>query len=183
MALRSFDAPPDKINFSKKTSAHLEPVAVFLVILFTILVLALIGRGMYDVDRLFNPNYSTCTSEGLSGASCNSYYYYWNRDLHWSYITVPLGVFFLILAINVRKRKHLLWHKAFFSSFVVLTSTMAGVTFYYVAHFLFTFQRMIAWYFLFGAGVILILSLILYIDRKNKPSGELNDDGEDDGGY
>jgi len=172
MALRTFGAIPEQ-NFPHNSGEKimLAPLVAFLVILFVLTLLVLQARGMYDVNRLYNPNYASCVNQ-LESLDCNNYYFFWNRALNWSYVAVPLFAIYLALALTLRKKKHIMWQKGFFRALVFLTFLNATLIAVYISHFLFTFHRMLAWYVLFGAAAALILALVIYLDRRNRKKSE-----------
>ncbi len=179
MAFRTFDAPPETAHKSHKPSKPtVTPAAVFLVMLFVITMLILQGRAFYDVNRLFNLDYSACVGDQGMTDACNEYYYYWNRALTWSYVSVPLLAGYLILSLVLRKKKTLNWQKAFYRAFIFLTFVDGAVIFTYASMFLFRFHRMLAWYVMFGTAAVLLVSLIIFIDKKNRKKNE-PEEGED----
>lgn len=174
MALRTFAAIPGPVpGFHKDKKKSLPAAAAWLVILLVATLLFLQGRGMYDVNRLFNPNYLTCISDVGSVGGCDQYYYHWHRVIAWSYVSLPLFLIYLVLSLLLRKKHNATWQRAFFGAFVFLTLAVAAIIFAYITNFLFQFHRMLSWYVLFGVAAALLVALLIYIDKKNRqPANE-----------
>ena len=152
-----------------KPKEHLTALRVFLSFLLTLTLVALGERGLYDLNRLFNPLYQVCNQAQylLSvGQSCQVESYAFKELLLHSYISFPLFVIFLGLMLYLRHHRLSTWQRALFrvSSAVAI---IFGVQFLLeVVFFLFRFHQVEAWYFSLGVVAVLLMTLVIYLERR-----------------
>ncbi len=119
-------------------------LSVFLSFLLTVTLVALGERGLYDLNRLYNPQYQACNQAQYlltGGQSCQVESYAFKTLLFHSYVSFPLFVIFLGLMLYLRHHRLTTWQRALFrvSSSVAI---IFGVQFLMeVILFLFHFHR------------------------------------------
>jgi len=154
----------------KPTKERLALSSVFLSLLLAITLIGLGQRGLYDLNRLFNPHYQVCNQARylLSvGDSCPWEQYAFNTVLLHSYLSLPLFVLFLGLVIWLRKRRLATWQTALYrvSNGVAI---FFGVEFILeVIIYLFQYHQVVGWYAALGITAILLIVLVVYIERRN----------------
>lgn len=148
-----------------------EKLTITAITLSVILVLALVVlqiKGLYDINRYFNPHYQVCTQQLTEPGygECSGEDYAWQRVLLWSYLSGGLFLIYLTLALTFKKRKSYTWQVALFRIFTILTFFAAVVMILYLNQYLFEYHQDIAWYVALGTIVILSLVLVIYIERR-----------------
>ncbi len=153
-----------------KPKDHLTPLSVFLALLLAATLIALGERGLYDLNRLYNPQYQSCNQGSLlptlGGESCAAEHYIFTSLLLHSYVSLPLFVFFLALMLFLRNRRLGTWQRALFR----VSNTVAivfGLQFLFeVTLYLFRFHRITAWYFFLTVLALFLITLVIYLERK-----------------
>ncbi|MFH1111759.1 MAG: hypothetical protein V1712_01675 [Patescibacteria group bacterium] len=174
----------DESIFINSNQHHHKPVkpvipekltitAIFLSVILVLTLMVLQIKGLYDINRYFNPHYQVCTQvlsdpeySAPEYSECNVESYAWQRILLWSYLSGALFLIYLILTLIFRKRQRYTWQRALFYVFTVLTYFAAVVILIYLNYYLFQFYKDIAWYFSLGIIVILSIILVIYIERR-----------------
>lgn len=161
-----------------KPKEHLTAMSVFLSFLLTVTLIGLGQRGIYDLNRLYNPEYQVCNQAEylLSvGKSCAIEKYAFQTVLFHSYVSFPLFLIFLSLMLYLRHHRLNTWQKAMFrvSSAVAI---FFGLEFLIeVTIYLFRFYRIAAWYFFLTILALLLVWLLIYNERrssKKKAAGQ-----------
>ncbi|MFZ5390683.1 MAG: hypothetical protein ACOZAJ_00180 [Patescibacteria group bacterium] len=156
----------------KPNKPHKEQMALTSVLLSILLAITLIGlgqRGLYDLNRLYNPHYQVCNQAKylLSvGDSCPWETYAFKTVLLHSYLSLPLFLIFLGLVFYFRKRRLGTWQTALYrvSNGVAI---FFGVEFVLeVIIYLFQYHKVAAWYTSLGLAALLLAILVIYIERK-----------------
>lgn len=153
-----------------KVKEHLSSLGVFLSFLLTVTLIAIGQRGIYDLNRLYNPDYLLCNQAQYlltAGKSCPVEKYAFQTVLFHSYISVPLFVIFLSLMLYLKRHRLNPWQKAMFrvSGAVAI---FFGVEFLFeVTIYLFRFYRIAAWYFSLTAVAMLLVWLLIYNERRH----------------
>ncbi len=148
-----------------------EKLTVTAITLSVILVLALMMlqiKGLYDINRYFNPYYQVCTQPLTEPGygECSGEAYALQRILLWSYLSGALFIIYLVLALVFRKRRNYTWQVVLFRVFTVLTFFAAAVIILYLNHYFFEYHQDIAWYVALGLIVILSVMLVIYLERR-----------------
>lgn len=159
---------------SGHTATKTEKLSFFGLILACFLTITLIGlgqRGLYDVNRVFNPHYTVCNQKVVftyeNVLTCPTSEYALKTVLLHSYVTFPLFAIFFILALILRKRKLNSWQRALFRVSGII-SIFFGLEFLLeVVIYLFKYYKTIGWYFTLGMTALLIVILLVYIEHKH----------------
>lgn len=160
---------------AKPVKEHMLPLTVFLSLVLAVTLIGLGQRGLYDLNRLYNPHYKVCNQASYLltiGESCPTREYAFRQVLLHSYLSLPLFVFFLSLALFLRKRRLNTWQRA-------LWRVSAAVAIYFGVEFaleiivyLFQFHRIVGWYVSLITTAILLAVLVIFIEikkaKKNK---------------
>lgn len=168
--------PPAGHSSSHGSSSHsnkTEKLTFFGLMLACFLTITLIGlgqRGLYDVNRVFNPHYVVCNQRAVftyqNVLTCPTETYAFKTVVLHSYITFPVFLVFLILALILRKRKLNSWQRALFRVSGVV-SIFFGLEFLLeVVIYLFKYHKTIGWYFTLGVAAVLIIILLVYIEHR-----------------
>lgn len=152
-----------------KPKDHLTTMSIFLSFILTVVLIGLGWRGLYDLNRIYNPHYGVCNQAKYIltvGESCQVEQYAFKTVLLHSYVSLPLFLIFLGLMLYLRHHRLNTWQRAMFrvSSAVTIffgVEFIAEVTIY-----LFQFYRIIAWYFLLGMSAALCIWLVIYLERR-----------------
>lgn len=155
------------------TASKTEKLTFFGLLLACFLTVTLMGlgqRGLYDVNRVFNPHYAVCNQKAVftyeNVLTCPTESYALKTVLLHSYVTFPLFAVFLIVALVLRQRKLNSWQRALFRVSGV-TSIFFGLEFLLeVVIYLFKYHKTIGWYFTLGVVALLIIILLVYIEHK-----------------
>lgn len=148
----------------------LNPASVFLSLVLALFIIALGERATFDVNRLFNPTYKDCTPPQyliISDRVCQAENNGLQNLLFHSYVTVPLFLLALGLMFYFKHRRNgRLWYEALYrvagmAMFVFGLQILLEITFY-----LFQYHPLVAWYFIFIAGSTVIVTLVVYIERR-----------------
>ncbi|MBU1038624.1 hypothetical protein KKC17_00075 [Patescibacteria group bacterium] len=165
----------------KSNKPRKEQMALSSVFLSVLLAVALIGlgqRGLYDLNRLYNPHYQVCNQANYllsAGESCLWETYAFKTVLLHSYLSLPLFLIFLGLVFYFRKRRLGTWQTALYrvSNGVAI---FFGVEFILeVIVYLFQYHKVAAWYTSLGLAALLLAILVVYIERRrafNKKTGQ-----------
>ncbi|MBI5466356.1 MAG: hypothetical protein HY974_03645 [Candidatus Kerfeldbacteria bacterium] len=148
---------------------HLTTAGVFLSLLLGVTLVGLGQRGLYDLNRLYNPHYQVCNQARyiLSGGdSCPVETYAFKTVLLHSYLSLPLFLIFLGLMLYLRTHRLNTWQKAMFR-------VSNGVAIFFGVEFLleliiylFQYHRIVGWYFSLTVTATLLIVLVIYIERR-----------------
>ena len=152
------------------TKERLTATGVFLSLLLGITLVGLGQRGLYDLNRLYNPHYEACNKASYllsPGVSCSVETYAFKTVLLHSYLSLPLFLIFLGLMLYLRPHRLNTWQKAMFrvSNGV---SIFFGVEFLLeLVIYLFQYHRIVGWYFSLTTLAVLLTILVIYIERRS----------------
>ncbi len=159
---------------AKQVKERMLPSTVFLALVLAVTLVGLGQRGLYDLNRLYNPHYLVCNQASYllsAGESCPTEQYAFRQVLLHSYLSFPLFIFFLGLVLILRKHKLNTWQKA-------LWRVSAAVAIYFGVEFLveviiylFQFHRIVGWYVSLTTAAILLSALVVLIEVKKAKKG------------
>ncbi len=149
---------------------RLTATGVFLSVLLTLTLIGLGERLLYDLNRLYNPHGRTCSNQVVyifsRGGECPIEQYAFKLVLLHSYVSFPLFIIFLGLMLYLRHRRLATWQKALFRASAAV-SIFFGVQFLAeLIIFLFRFHHLVGVYVSYGLGAVMLMTLIIYIERK-----------------
>ncbi len=164
----------NQVNYHQPKTAANPPVkpkvsagAIFFSVIFTLTMMILQVRGLYDINRFFNPHYQVCLEAGYSTeVTCPDADYALQQVLWWSYLSVPLFIIFFILALVLRKKFTHGWQRAFFITFIILSYFLGIEILIYLTVYLFQYHKDIAWYSTLGTLALLSVVLIIWLERR-----------------
>ena len=171
-------AKPANQHGQTSEKPRLTATSVFLSFLLSATLVGLGERGLYDLNRFFNPFYQACNQARYlisGGESCPVEQHAVRQLLLHGYVSVPLFIIFLGLVLYLRQNRLATWQQALFrvSSAIAI---VFGVQFLLEATlFLFRFYRTESWYFMLGIGAVLLMVLVVYTERRaarKKASGQ-----------
>jgi hypothetical protein len=149
---------------------RLTTAGVFLSLMLGVTLVGLGQRGLYDLNRLYNPHYQICNQARYlltAGDSCPVESYAFKTVLLHSYLSLPLFLIFLGLMLYLRPHRLNTWQKAMFrvSNGV---SIFFGVEFLLeLVIYLFQYHRILGWYFSLTTLAVLLTILVIYIERRS----------------
>ena len=161
---------------SKPTKCQMSPGTVFLSAVLFLTLIGLGQRGLFDLNRLYNPHYRVCNTASYlwsMGDSCPTEQYAFRTVLIHSYLSLPLFVLFLGLSLVLRRRRLNTWQSALWRV-SIWVAVFFGIEFLLELFiYLFQFHRVLGWYAsLVTASVFLaILVIIIEHNRARKKSG------------
>ncbi len=160
-----------QVAHSAPPKERLTATSVFLSFLLVLSLISLGQRGLIDLNRYYNNHWRVCntnTAQFLlsAGDSCPIEQYAFKAVLLHSYISFPLFIIFLIVALYLRKRRLTTWQKAMFRVSGVV-SVFFGIEFLLeVSIYLFQYHRTIGWYFTLGTLAILLIIFVVILERR-----------------
>ncbi len=156
---------------------HLTGGSVLLSFLLTVILLSLGERGLYDLNRIYNPHYNNCNQAAFLitvGESCPAEEFAFQNVLLHSYVSFPLFVVFLILMLYLRHHRLNTWQKALFRV-SGLVSIFFGLQFLVEAViFLLKFHYIMGIYVTLILGAIVLATLVIYLERRAVRKRTLN---------
>lgn len=167
-------APTSETAHSSHT-AHTSPkerlttLSVFLSFFLTLSLIALGQRALYDLNRVYNPNYRVCNQADyvLSvGESCPIEAYAFKTVLLHSYITLPLSLLSLFLMLYLRNRRVNTWKRALYHVTTAVVLMFSIQFLIEVGIYLFSYYPTIGWYYTLGLISLLLIVLVIYLERK-----------------
>ena len=148
---------------------RLTGTSVLLSFFLTIILIILGERGLYDLNRLYNPHYASCNQADFlitRGSSCPAEQFAFQNVLLHSYVSFPLFVIFLILMLYLRHHRLNTWQKALFHVSGVV-SIFFGLQFLAEAIiFLIKFHYLVGIYVTLVLGAIIVATLVIYSERR-----------------
>ena len=148
---------------------RLTTMSVFLSLLLAVTLVGLGQRGLYDLNRVYNPHYQVCNQASYlltRGDSCPIEKYALQQVVLHSYLSLPLFLVFLGLTLYLRRRRLSTWQKAMFRV-TSAVSIFFGVEFLLeLIVYLFQYHHITGWYFSLGVAAILLIVLVIYIERR-----------------
>lgn len=156
---------------------RLTGASVLLSFLLTVTLLGLGERGLYDLNRMYNPHYYTCNQAAFLitvGESCPAEEFAFQNVLLHSYVSFPLFVIFLVLMLYLRHHRLNTWQKALFRVSGIV-SIFFGLQFLAEAViFLLKFHYLIGIYVTLVLGAIVLATLVIYLERRAAKKRSLN---------
>lgn len=166
--------PSSHQEHAKPVKERMLPSTVFLALILAFTLIGLGQRGLYDLNRLYNPHYLLCNQASYllsAGESCPTEQYAFRQVLIHSYLSLPLFVFFLGLVLVLRKHRLNTWQKA-------LWRVSAAVAIYFGVEFLleviiylFQFHYIVGWYVSLTIAAVLLSILVILIEIKKAKKG------------
>jgi len=148
---------------------RLTGTSVLLSLFLTLILIILGERGLYDLNRLFNPHYQDCNQANFlitRGDSCPAEQFAFQNVLLHSYVSFPLFVIFLILMLYLRHHRLNTWQKALFRVSGVV-SIFFGLQFIAEAIiFLLKFHYLVGIYVTLVLAAIMVAALVIYLERR-----------------
>ncbi|MDP3986357.1 MAG: hypothetical protein U1C53_01635 [Candidatus Veblenbacteria bacterium] len=167
--LQPLTQAPQAIPRSLPVKEHLTVSGVFLSLLLALTLIGLGERGLFDINRIYNPHYDECSQATFLiswGESCPAEQFAFQNVLLHSYVSFPLFVIFLILMLYLRHRRLSTWQRAIFRVSSVV-SIFFGIQFVAeVVTYLFQFHHLVGIYVAFGLGAIILTSLVISLERR-----------------
>lgn len=155
---------------STPTKEKLTGISVFLSLLLAGTLISLVERGIYDLNRLYNPHYEACNQRTFlisRGASCPVEEFALKQVLLHSYVSFPLFLVFFIFMLALRKRRLSTWQRALFRVSGVV-SVFFGIQFLAeLLIYLFQFHHIVGVYTAYLLGVITLVSFVIVLERRN----------------
>ncbi len=156
-----------KVVAKSPAKIKVSPSTIFFAVIFTLSMMILQVRGLYDINRFFNPHYQICQEAAYrTEVICPDADYALQRVLWWSYFNVPLFILFIILALVLRKNFTHGWQRALFIVFTMMSYFLGVEILIYFTIYLFQYHKDIAWYFTLGTLALLSVILVIWIERK-----------------
>ncbi len=162
---------PGKHPTSRPAPARerLTGTSVLLAFLLTITLISLGERGLYDLNRLYNPHYYECNQAAFlisRGESCPAEEFAFQNVLLHSYVSFPLFVIFLILMLYLRHHRLNTWQRALFRVSGIV-SIFFGLQFLAEAIiFLLKFHYLVGIYVSLVLGAVVLSVLVIYLERR-----------------
>ena len=148
---------------------RLSTSSIFLSFLLTVVLVGLGQRGLYDLNRIYNPHYQACNQVSYlttGGSSCAIETYAFKQVLLHSYLSLPLFLVFLGFMLYLRNRRLTTWQRAMYRVSATV-SIFFGVEFLIeTIIYLFQYHRIFGWYFFLGVSAILLIMLVIIIERR-----------------
>lgn len=164
----------------------LTAASVFLSLLLAIFLIALAERAVYDVNRIFNPLYGQCNPSRyliISDSVCQVEKFAMQTVLFHSYVTFPVFLLFLVLALIFKRNHKQTWQSALYRVSAVVALVFGLQLLLECTFYLFHYHRLIAWYFVFGMGVITTIWLVVYLERQQEKKRQLKRHGGPEAGH
>lgn len=147
----------------------LTGTSVLLSLLLAIILIILGERGLYDLNRLYNPHYNDCNQAAFlftRGASCPAENFAFQNVLLHSYVSFPLFVIFLMLMLYLRHHRLNTWQKALFRVSGVV-SIFFGLQFMAeVITFLLKFHTLVGIYVTLVLLAAILITMVIYFERR-----------------
>ena len=158
-----------QVAHSAPPKERLTNASVLLSLFLAIILIVLGERGLYDLNRLYNPHYYDCNQADFlitRGASCPAENFAFQNVLLHSYVSFPLFVVFLVLMLYLRHHRLNTWQKALFRVSGVV-SVFFGLQFMAEAiTFLLKFRPLAGIYVALTLGAVIFATLVIYFERR-----------------
>lgn len=169
-------SPLQQISQNLHQSTHVPPpkekltgISILLSLFLAIILIILGERGLYDLNRLFNPHYNDCNQAAFlitRGASCPAENFAFQNVLLHSYVSFPLFVIFLILMLYLRHHRLNTWQRALFRVSGVV-SIFFGLQFLAEAiTYLLKFHTLVGIYVTLVLVATILIYLVIYLERR-----------------
>lgn len=147
----------------------LTGTSVLLSLILTIILIGLGQRGLYDLNRIYNPHYNSCNQAAFlitRGDSCPAEEFAFQNVLLHSYVSFPLFVIFLILMLYLRHHRLNTWQRALFRVSGVV-SIFFGLQFLAESIiYLLKFHYLVGVYVTLVLGAVIASVLVIYLERR-----------------